>query len=86
MSSVPPAASVPRNRRSLYPCRFISGIATVPIVAAVATADPELAENTAQKPILAFINPPGSQDSHCRMASYMRSAMPARIRISPMRM
>ena len=81
--SVPPAASDPKKRRSPYPCRFISGIDTVPIVAAVATLDPEVAAKSAQAPMLACIVPPGSQDSHSTSAAYIRSATPERTSISP---
>ena len=68
MPSVPPAAMVPRNSGSSYLRFWISGSATVPIVAAVATLEPEVAANMAQAPMLACIRPPGSQDSHCAMA------------------
>ena len=83
MPSVPPAASVPRNSRSLYLCFSISPIATTPMVAAVATLDPDTEPNSAQAPMFECIRPPGSQDSHCISAEYMRSAMPLRSRISP---
>ena len=63
-----------------------SGSATVPTVAAVATDEPDVAAKIAQAPILECIRPPGIQDSHLIMASYMRSATPARSRISPSRM
>ena len=53
------------------------------MVAAVATLEPQTAENSVQAPMLECIRPPGSQDSHCAMAPYMRSAMPERSRISP---
>ena len=58
----------------------------MPTVAAVATEEPQTAENSVQAPMLECISPPGSQDSQCVMAAYMRSAMPARSRISPSRM
>src|SRR5690606_33244764 len=86
MPSVPPAAILPRNSDSLYPCFLISGIATVPTVAAVATLEPDVAENSALAPMLACIRPPGSQDSHKLMALYIFSAIPDRKRISPSRM
>ena len=53
------------------------------MVAAVATDEPEVAANRAQEPMLECMSPPDSQDSHCTMAAYMRSAMPERSRISP---
>ena len=83
MPRVPPAASVPRNSGSLYLCLSISPIATTPIVAAVATLDPDTEPNSAQEPMLECIRPPGSHDSHCTRAAYMRSAVPLRSRISP---
>ncbi len=83
MPSVPPAASVPRNRDSLYLFLSISPIATTPMVAAVATLEPETEPNSAHEPMLECISPPGSHDSHCVSAAYMRSAMPLRSRISP---
>ena len=53
------------------------------MVAAVATLEPETEPNSAHEPMLECISPPGSQDSHCVSAAYMRSAMPLRSRISP---
>ena len=50
--------------------------ATVPIVAAVATLDPEVAANIAQAAMLECISPPGSHGTHSTSALYMRSAMP----------
>ena len=81
--SVPPAAIVPRNNRSLYPRFSISPIATVPIVAAVATDDPDVAANIAQAAMFECIKPPGSQGIHFTSAAYIRSAIPDRSRISP---
>ena len=52
-------------------------------MAAVATDEPQVAASTAHEPILACMLPPGSQASHCDMALYIFSAMPARSRISP---
>ena len=83
MPSVPPAASVPRNRGSLYLFLSISPMATTPMVAAVATLDPDTEPNRAQEAILECISPPGSHDIHCTRAAYMRSAVPLRSRISP---
>ena len=45
--------------------------------------DPDVAANSVEAPMLACIRPPGSQDSHRLMAPYIRSAKPARSRISP---
>ena len=58
----------------------------VPMVAAVATLEPEVAANSVQAATLACISPPGSQTSHLRSASYMSPAMPERKKISPSRM
>ena len=57
----------------------------MPIVAAVATLEPEVAANRAQAPMLECIRPPGSQESHCRIESYIPVAIPERNRISPSR-
>tara|TARA_B100001123_G_C15176803_1_gene973666 strand:- start:381 stop:644 length:264 start_codon:yes stop_codon:yes gene_type:complete len=57
--SVPPAASIPNTNVLSYPRFVISGIATVPIVAAVATDDPDIAENIVQLRIVATLSPPG---------------------------
>ena len=61
---VPPAATVAVARSSLYPYRRISGIATRDIVAAVATDDPQIAENAPQAQIVASPSPPRSAPSH----------------------
>ena len=58
--SVPPAATQPVDRPVAYPRRFISGRATLPIVAAVAMEDPVTAPNPAQPPIVASARPPRS--------------------------
>ncbi len=58
-------------------------MATVPTVAAVATLEPEVAENKVDAPMLACIKPPGNHDSHRLIALYMRSAKPARSSTSP---
>jgi hypothetical protein len=55
----------------------------VPIVAAVATLEPEVAANIAQAAIFECISPPGSHGTQSTSALYMRSAMPERSRISP---
>ena len=55
----------------------------MPIVAAVATLDPEVAANMAQAAMLECIRPPGSHGTQSTSALYMRSAMPERSRISP---
>ncbi len=55
----------------------------MPIVAAVATLEPETAANSVQVPMFECMSPPGSQESQWVIAAYMRSAMPERSRISP---
>ena len=83
MPSVPPAASVPSAPRIGYPRACSDGSATVPIVAAVATDEPEVAANSAHAPMLVCSRPPGSPPSHAESAVYMRSAMPERSSSSP---
>ncbi len=56
---VPPAANSPYTKCLGYPLFVISGIATVPIVAAVATDEPETAENIPHESIVAIPRPPG---------------------------
>ena len=56
---VPPAAKSPYTKFLLYPLLIISGIATTPIVAAVATETPDIAANIPQETIVATANPPG---------------------------
>ena len=58
----------------------------MPTVAAVATLEPEVAANIAQAAMLECISPPGSQETQCTSAPYMRSANPERSKISPSRM
>lgn len=57
MPSVPPAANNPSTYFFLYPRRTISGSATAPTVTAVATLEPEIAENIAQQKTVAIPNP-----------------------------
>ena len=69
MPSVPPAAMAPANRRWSYFSARACGIATVATVAAVATEEPDVAENIVAVPILAWISPPGSQENQASSAS-----------------
>src|ERR1043166_9461351 len=55
------------------------------MVAAVATDEPEIAENTPQAAMLVCSNPPGSRSSQTFSARYNRSDNPARNKISPIR-
>src|SRR3954469_15907948 len=83
LPSAPPAASEPSTIRWLYAELSKYGSATEPMVAAVATEEPEIAENTAQETILVCSNPPGSRFSQTFSARYSLSDSPARSRISP---
>ena len=83
MPSVPPAASDPRDGPGRYPRASSAGSAMVPTVAAVATDDPDVAENSAQVAILVCNSPPGKRFSQTARASYIRSAMPPRSINSP---
>ena len=58
--SVPEAATVPVAKVSLYLYFFISGSAILPMVAAVAAVDPQMAANPAQAITVAIVNPPRS--------------------------
>jgi hypothetical protein len=59
------------------------GSATVEIVAAVATDEPETAENSAEAATFVCRRPPGSGLSQSVSERYMRSVAPQRTRISP---
>ena len=52
-------------------------------MAAVATDEPEVAENSAQVPMLVWSRPPGRRPSQTASTSNILSAMPLRSRISP---
>ena len=60
MPSVPPAATDPVASPSPYPKRFICGSATLPIVTAVATDDPDTAAKVAHPTTVADARPPFS--------------------------
>src|SRR5680860_1835953 len=53
------------------------------MVAAVATLEPDVAENSVAVAMLAWSSPPGSQDSQLSSARYVLLAIPVRTRISP---
>ncbi len=55
----------------------------MPIVAAVATDEPDVAANSAHAPMFVCSRPPGSPPSHAESATYIRSAMPERSSNSP---
>mgnify|MGYP003322120043 FL=1 len=56
--NVPPAAKAPVLKALEYPIFLSSGKATLPIVAAVANEDPQIAPNPAQAPTAAIATPP----------------------------
>src|SRR5690554_1302583 len=56
---------------------------TVPMVAVVATLDPEVAANNAQEKMLVCIRPPGTLPTHRLTDLYISSVIPDRSRISP---
>ena len=60
---------VPAARLSAYLNRRIGAIATLLMVAAVASEDPETAANPAQAPIVAMARPPRRCPSHALVAS-----------------
>ena len=62
------------------------GIATVPMVAAVATDEPETAANRVLEAMLVWRSPPGNQRNQSVRARYMPSATPERTSSSPSRM
>jgi hypothetical protein len=83
MPSVPPAAMEPSTMRSLYRLALNAGMATTPMVAAVATLDPEFAASSADAAMLVCRRPPGRGASHLARQLYMRSVTPLRSIISP---
>ena len=62
------------------------GIATVPMVAAVATDDPEVAAKMALAAMLVWIRRPGIRANHGASALNRRSLMPERCISSPIMM
>ena len=62
------------------------GMETVPIVAAVAMLEPEVAANTAQAATLVCISPPGMRPTQRSSASNIDSVTPERSSNSPIRM
>jgi predicted type IV restriction endonuclease len=58
-------------------------MATVLTLAAVATDEPEVAENMVAVAMLACTKPPGNHETHRSKALYVVRAMPERTRISP---
>ena len=64
LPSAPPAASDPSTMAGEYAVWRKYGSATAPIVAAVATLEPEIAENTLQDMMFVCSNPPGTRWNH----------------------
>jgi hypothetical protein len=64
LPSAPPAAREPRTIFGSYRVPLKNGSATEPIVAAVATEEPEIAENTPDAAMLVWRSPPGMRSSH----------------------
>ena len=62
--NVPPAAMHPVASESSYLKRFISGSATMPMVAAAARDDPDMAAKPPQAPTVAMLSPPGRKPIH----------------------
>ena len=58
MPRLPAAAMQPQARPGSYPCLRISGMATLPMAAAVALVDPQMAEKPAVATIVAMASPP----------------------------
>ena len=58
----------------------------VPMVAAEATEDPDVAENSAQDAMLVCSRPPGIQRTHLSSAWNIAPAMPEPSKSSPVRM
>ena len=64
MPRVPPAATQPVLNAPSYLCFFISGRATLPMVATVAKVSPQTAPKAAQPPTVAMPSPPGNCPIH----------------------
>ena len=86
MPSVPPAAIEPRNRARLYPPLSMLGIATVPMVAAVATEEPDVAAKIALAAMFVWISRPGMRANQGVSAENSRSLRPERCISSPIMM
>src|SRR5512139_461123 len=73
---VPPAATLPVESRGSYLNRSISGRATVPMAAAVATEDPDTAAKAPHAPIVATASPPGTRRNHFSNDEYRSVVIP----------
>src|ERR1043166_6931016 len=76
LPSEAPAAIEPSTSRSSYLRRRNEGSATVAMVAAVDTDEPDTAENSAEAPTLVCSRPPGSRPSHSAIAPYILLSIP----------
>jgi len=83
---VPAAATQPVARESSYPYLFISGMATLPMAAAVAFVEPHMAAKPAQAAIVAMARPPRRWPKTTYPASYSRRLIPDEYAIAPMKM
>src|SRR2546422_11315436 len=74
MPSAPPGAREPKISARAWPRRSISGMEISPIVAAVATLEPEIAAKIAHEKMLATASPPGRNDT--QRATAVESPLP----------
>ncbi len=74
---VPAAAMLPQARPGSYPCRRISGMATLPMAAAVALVEPQMAEKPAVATTVAKANPPRRRPNSVYAPSYSLPLIPA---------
>ena len=77
--SVPPAAKAPVANAFEYLKRLSSGRATWPMVAAVASDEPQIAPNPAHPPIAAMATPPLRCPKKTFAASNRALLIPARV-------
>ena len=83
---MPAEATAPAANAGSYPCRRISGIATLENVAAVAIDEPQIAPNSAQAPIVAFAKAPRTPEKTALHAWNSSVAMLPRAATDPIRM
>jgi len=75
MPNVPPAAIDPVDRLSAWPKRRIDGVATLEIVAAMASDHPQTAPNPPQAAMVPMANPPRRCPTKALAASYSSCAI-----------
>ena len=85
MPRVPPAAMEPMMSGRPYPRRSISGMAIIPMVAAVATLEPDTAAKMAHEKMLATASPPGRKPTQRATAVKRPLPMPEWSRIPLMK-